>query len=108
MYNSRKISSLFDIPAGDYHHHEMRVKDILNKKAPNDEAKQCQLARTMADKITHINKAYGRYLVADEMNAPHLAKIFLNRFKELTYSTKDWRKEKILSFFDEIDEEVAS
>jgi len=109
MYHkSSRIKHLFDIPSGDYNHHAMRVRDIVTKKAPNDIEKQKHLAKTMADKITNVDKAYGRYLVADEMDAPHLAKIFLNRFKELTYSLKDLRRDKILSFFDEIDEEETA
>lgn len=105
MYNSRRIFSLFDIPSPDYQHHKMRIVDILQKKAPLDTEKQCKLARTMADKIQKIDKAYGRMLVSEELHAPHLAKIFLNRFKELTYTVSDWRKEKILDFFNEIEDD---
>ena len=98
---SRKVYHIFNIPYADLMHHEKRINDILYKKAVGDEQKQIKLAKTMADKITDIDKAYGRYLVSEDLNAPHLAKIFLNRFKELTYTIKDWRREKLLQFFDE-------
>ncbi len=103
MYKSRRVFDLFSIQRSDYLHHKKRIDDILYKKALDDKDKQCKLAITMANKIMDIDKAYGRYLVSDEMNAPHLANIFLNRFKELTYTTKDIRREKLMSFFDDFD-----
>ena len=98
MLHARNVFDVFDISNHDLAHHKMRVSDIINKKAVGDHVKQCKLAKIMADRITDVDKAYGRYLVSEEMDAPHLAKIFLNRFKELTYSLTDWRKEKILDF----------
>ena len=55
--------------------------------------------------MSFINKLYGSYLVSLELEQPHLAKIFLDRFKTLTYSLQDWRKEKIESFLLELEEE---
>jgi hypothetical protein len=100
-----RIKSIIDIPYSDLEHHKMRVLDILYKKAPLNTEKQCKLAKTMADKIEKVDKAFGRYLVSEELKAPHLAKIFLNRFKELTYSLQDLRKDKILQIFSEIENE---
>jgi hypothetical protein len=100
---ARRIFKLFDISNKDYEHHKMRVLDIINKKAPNNIIKQKQLAINMANKITNVDKAYGRYLVADELNSPELAEIFLNQFKKLTYTLTDYRREKILKFLDDDD-----
>jgi hypothetical protein len=99
------LVSVFDIPNRELEKHRKRVKDIINLKAPSDIEKQKQLARTMAKRIMDIDKAYGRYLVADEEGAEHLGKIFLDRFKELTYTVHDWRIEKINDFLDFLDDE---
>lgn len=101
MKCARKVFNLFNISQSDLNHHEKRINDILYKKAIGNEEKQISLAKTMAAKITDVDKAYGRYLVCEDLNAPHLAKIFLYRFKELTYTIKDWRREKLMMFFDE-------
>lgn len=97
------LSDVLDIPTGDYLHHKMRVENII-KKAKGDVEKEKNAARSMAKKIVTIDKAYGRYLVSEELNAPHLGKIFLSRFKELTYTVHDWRKEKIAAFLKEVAE----
>jgi hypothetical protein len=97
------LRDVFDIPAGDYSHHKMRVENII-KKAKGDIEKEKSLARSMAKKIVYVDKAYGRYLVAEELQNPHLGKIFMSRFKELTYTVHDWRKEKIAAFLKEVAE----
>lgn len=98
-----KIKDLMDIPRKDLVHHKKRVMDIIYTKAPTDIDKQCQLAKTMANRIVSIDKAYGRYLVSLDLYAPHLAQIFLNRFKELTYTVKDIRRDKLLLLFSDED-----
>lgn len=108
MRRSRRVFHLFNISTADYNKHKKRVTDIVNIKAVGDLEKQKRLATIMADKIENVDKAYGRYLVSDELNQPELAKIFLNRFKELTYSLKDLRREKLLEFLEEDDEENES
>lgn len=98
------LVSVFDIPNSELEKHRKRIRDIIDVKAPNDIEKQKQLAKTMANRIVNIDKAYGRYLVADEESAKHLANIFLDRFKKLTYSIQDWRIEKINDFLDFLDD----
>ncbi len=100
------LKDVFDIPASDYNHHKMRVDNIINK-AKGDVEKEKSLARSMAKKIVTVDKAYGRYLVAEELQNPHLGKIFLSRFKELTYTVHDWRKEKIAAFLKEVSDNEA-
>lgn len=97
------LRDVFDIPTSEYNHHKMRVENII-KKAKGDVEKEKTLARSMAKKIVYVDKAYGRYLVAEELQNPHLGKIFLSRFKELTYTVHDWRKEKIAAFLKECSE----
>lgn len=94
------LRDVFDIPNKEYEHHLMRVENLISK---GDVEKQKKLAITMANKIRDIDKAYGRYLVCEELNASYLGKIFLTRFKELTYTIHDWRKEKIDNFLKEIE-----
>jgi len=98
------LKDVFDIPASDFRHHKMRVENII-KKAKGDISKEISQAESMSKKIVYADKAYGRYLVAVELNNPHLGKIFLQRFKDLTYTIHDWRKEKITNFLKEIEEE---
>ena len=62
----------------------------------------------MADKIRDVDKAYGRYLVAEELGNKHLGKIFLKRFKDLTYTIHDWRKERIVNFLEETETETEN
>jgi hypothetical protein len=94
-----------DIPYSDLLHHEKRVRDIVEVKAVGDIDKQKKLAVTMANRIMDIDKAFGRHLVSQELKQPHLSKIFLNRFKELTYSTADYRREKLIELFGDWDDE---
>ena len=101
----QKVKQLMDIPYSDLRHHEKRVRDIIEIKAVGDIDKQKKLAVTMANRIMDIDKCFGRHLVSQELNQTHLAKIFLNRFKELTYSTKDYRREKLLEIFEEWNDE---
>jgi hypothetical protein len=100
----QSVKRIMDIPYSDLRHHEKRVRDIVEVKAINDIDKQKKLAITMANRIMDIDKAFGRHLVSLQLKQPHLSKIFLNRFKELTYSTKDYRKEKLLQIFEEWNE----
>lgn len=103
-YN-KKIHDIADIKIGDYNHHVMRINRLI-RKANGDKEKEKNLAITMANRITNIDKAFGRYLVCDEVfDSPELGKIFLNRFKELTYDLKDIRKEKIMTFLEMEDED---
>jgi hypothetical protein len=97
------LKDVFDIPTGDYLHHKLRVENII-KKAKGDVEKEKSSARSMAKKIVTIDKAYGRYLVSEELDAPHLGRIFLSRFKELTYTVHDYRKEKIAAFLNSVKE----
>ena len=99
----KNLRDVFDIPNVDYKHHELRIENIIIK-AKGDIDKEKSLARSMAKKIITVDKAYGRYLVSEELNLPHLGKIFLSRFKELTYTIYDWRKEKIDNFLKEIND----
>ncbi len=99
-----KLIDVFDIPPAEYKKHKMRVSDIITGSA-GDIDHEILLARNMANKILKIDKAYGRYLVAEELKAPHLGEIFLARFKELTYTVHDWRKEKIAAFLKDVEEE---
>jgi hypothetical protein len=104
----QRVKQVMDIPYSDLQHHLKRVKDIVEVKAVGDVDKQKKLAITMANRIMDIDKCFGRHLVSQELNQPHLAKIFLNRFKELTYSTKDYRREKLLEIFGDWDEETET
>lgn len=103
MAYKTRLKDVFDIPNAEYQKHKMRVENII-KQAKGDIEKEKSLARSMAKKIVTVDKAYGRYLVSDELDAPHLGRIFLSRFKELTYTVHDWRKEKIAAFLQEIKE----
>ncbi len=103
MAYKTNLRDIFDIPTSAYSKHKLRVTDIV-KRAKGDIEKEKSLARTMAKKIMDVDKAYGRYLVAEELQNDHLGKIFLSRFKELTYTVHDWRKEKISAFLQEVDE----
>lgn len=104
MAYKTRLKGVFDIPKGDYEHHKMRVQNII-KKAKGDDEKEKSLARSMANKIITPDKAYGRFLVSDELNNPHLGKIFLHRFKELTYTIHDLRRETIDAFLEELERE---
>ena len=97
------LKDVFDIPKGEYEKHKKRVNDII-LKSKGDIEKEKKLALNMANKIVYVDKAYGRYLVAEELQNPHLGKIFLARFKELTYTIHDWRKEKIDLFLKECEQ----
>ena len=99
MFKS-KLKDVFDISDSVYQKHKKRVCDIVTK-ANGDIEKEKRLATTMADKIRDVDKAFGRYLVAEELNNVDLGKIFLKRFKDLTYTIHDWRKEKIEKFLEE-------
>jgi hypothetical protein len=102
----QRVKQIMDIPYSDLQHHLKRIRDIVDVKAVGDVDKQKKLAITMANRIMDIDKAFGRHIVSLELNQPHLSKIFLNRFKELTYSTKDYRREKLLHIFDEWNDET--
>jgi hypothetical protein len=102
----QRVKQVMDIPYSDLQHHLKRVRDIVEVKAVGDIDKQKKLAVTMANRIMDIDKAFGRHLVSQELNQLHLSKIFLNRFKELTYSTKDYRREKLLEIFGDWDDET--
>jgi hypothetical protein len=104
MNEKLSIKGVFDIPEKEYTKHIQRVENIV-ARAKGDPEKEKNLTRNMANTITDIDKAYGRYLVAEELNRPDLGKIFLERFKDLTYTVHDWRKEKIEAFLKEISEE---
>lgn len=97
------LRDVIDIPNKEYVKHILRVKNIIRRA--NDVEHEESLAMNMANKIITIDKAYGRYLVSLELEQPHLAKTFLDRFKTLTYSLQDWRKEKIESFLEELEED---
>lgn len=98
------LRSVLDISDLQHLKHIKRVENII-RRADGDESKEEKLATNMANMIRDIDKAYGRYLVSDELCYPHLAKIFLTRFKDLTYTIQDWRKEKIDNFLKRLKEE---
>ena len=97
------LKGVFDIPEEEYNKHKKRVENIIIR-AKNNLEKEKTLAQNMANTIMDIDKAYGRYLVAEELDKSYLGKIFLHRFKELTYTVHDWRKEKIDTFLKEIND----
>lgn len=82
------IDGVSGIKKIDYDKHLMRVNDII-KKSNGDKAKQLQLTKLMADKITTVDKAYGRYLVAEAQGYIEMSEIFLNKYNEMTQSRKD-------------------
>lgn len=68
--------------------HQMRVSDIV-AKAAGDQRKQTSLTVTQANKITHPDKAQDRGTVAERLGHPDIAKIFFNRYKQLTQTRLD-------------------
>lgn len=98
------LRSVLDIPNAAYDKHKKRIKKI-DKDCAGDKDKEKKRAKTMANRIITIDKAYGRYLVCEEFNKPHMSAIFLDRFKALAYTVHDWRKDKIQSFLDSLEDE---
>lgn len=94
------LRTIFDISDKDLSHHKMRISNLVNTNT--DKEKRLKMTENMAKKILHIDKAYGRYLVCIDLLEYELAEIFLLRFKELTYTISDWRKEKINNFLNNI------
>ena len=97
------LRTIFDINNKEYDKHKMRVENIIRKGKDSDHEER--LATVMANRIVTVDKAYGRYLVSEELNRPNLEKIFLARFKDLTYTVHDYRIEKIQSFLDDCEQE---
>lgn len=100
------LRSIFDIPSAEYNKHMKRIKKI-DRDCDGDKDKEKKKAITIANRITTIDKAYGRYLVCVELEKPHMGAIFLDRFKALAYTVHDWRKDKIQSFLDSLEDEES-
>lgn len=77
------IQDVTQVKKADYAKHLKRVQDIISK-AKGSKDKELQLAKTMADSIDTVDKAYGRYLVSIEQGYEDMAEIFLTRYKQLT------------------------
>lgn len=74
-----------------------RVEDIITK-SNGDKEKQKKLAKVMADRIEHLEKAIARYFVSVKLKQPHIAEIFLRRAEELDKNglyRKDYEEQKV-------------
>ena len=70
-----------------------RLKDIVDVKAPGDEEKQKNLAKTQANRITDEDKCINRAMAAKEMGHMHLFDVFFHRAYELgTVGKQEYRE----------------
>ena len=101
-----RIKHIHQISAGQYQHHLKRINGII-KNAEGDLDKEKSLARTMANRIEDVDKCLSRSLVCDDLGKPELARIFLNRYKEMTETIQDIRKERIDSILKDLNLELG-
>jgi hypothetical protein len=81
----------------DFNKNFSRIKDIIDVKAPGDEEKQVNLAKTQANRIMDEHKAINRAMAAKEMGHIHLFDVFFHRAYELGAVGKQQYREYQLS-----------
>jgi len=77
-----------------YYKNVKRINDIKSK-SKGDEDKEIQLATTQANRITVKGKSLNRFRVAEYLNYPKIADIFMRRAFDLeqvdTGTYRDWQ-----------------
>lgn len=88
------LDSVIDISVDDYSRNIARVKKAI-RRVNGDQEKEIELTENMAKKITDIDKAYGNYLAAEELNLEHLTETYLNHFKYLLKKSNNQKSKDI-------------